>query len=65
MQDEPKRLTPDHEATLRHLRREVDMRQEIVARKKMSHMDSEQKLYHARQRLREFTSSLRENGYLI
>ena len=57
-----KSLTPEQDATLRQLRREVDDLQDDVAR---DDKNAATRLFYARERLREFTAELRKQGYLI
>ena len=60
-----RRLTAEHEATLRQLRREVDDLQDELARTTSASLNTQSRLFYARERLREFTLNLRRQGYLI
>ena len=62
MNGELKTLTPEMVATLRQLRREVDDLQDAALR---DDKNAATRLFYARERLREFTTSLRKQGYLI
>jgi chromosome segregation ATPase len=60
-----RKLSPEQEATLRQLRREVDDLQDELARTDRASVDTKNRLFYARERLREFTTDLRAQGYLI
>jgi chromosome segregation ATPase len=60
-----RRLTTEQEATLRQLRREVDNLQDELARTERASADTKNRLFYARERLREFTTDLRAQGFLI
>ena len=65
MSTELKSLTPEQNATLRQLRREVDALQDEMLRTTGAQPNTQNRLYYARERLREFTLDLRKQGYLI
>ena len=60
-----RKLSPEQEATLRQLRREVDDLQDELARTTGAPLNTQSRLFYARERLREFTLNLRRQGYLI
>ena len=60
-----RRLTAEHEATLRQLRREVDDLQDEMARTTGAQLNTQSRLFYARERLAAFTKDLRAQGYLI
>ena len=60
-----KSLTPEQEATLRQLRREVDDLQDEMARTTGAELNTQSRLFYARDRLAAFTKDLRAQGYLI
>ena len=59
-----KKLTPAHDAELRHLRGQVD-RLEREAYQKSPVPNSQNDLWMARQELKNFVSGLRQNEYQI
>ena len=60
-----RRLTAEQEATLRQLRREVDDLQDEMARTTGAQLNTQSRLFYARERLAAFTKDLRAQGYLI
>ena len=65
MSGELKTLTPEMVATLRQLRREVDDLQDEMARTTGAQLNTQSRLFYARERLAAFTKDLRAQGYLI
>lgn len=65
MSNELRPLTLEQQATLKSLRREVDDLQEELARATRAELNTQSRLFRARERLREFTQGLRKDGYLI
>lgn len=59
-----KELTPAQKAELRHLNRMVDIRQEEVYGRDPD-PNGKNKLFYARQELKEFVRKLRQDGYSI
>ena len=60
-----RKLSPEQEATLRQLRREVDDLQDELARTAGAQPNTQSRLFYARERLDAFTKDLRAQGYLI
>ena len=60
-----RKLSPEQEATLRQLRREVDDLQDELARTTGAQLNTQNRLFYARERLGDFTKDLRSQGYLI
>jgi len=58
-------LNSEQTATFRQLRREADDLQDELARTDRASVDTKNRLFYARERLREFTTDLRAQGYLI
>lgn len=58
-------LSSEQNATLRQLRREVDDLQDALARTDRASSDTKNRLFYARERLREFTTDLRAQGFMI
>jgi hypothetical protein len=60
-----RKLSPEQEATLRQLRREVDDLQDELARTTGGQLNAQSRLFYARDRLAAFTKDLRAQGFLI
>jgi hypothetical protein len=58
-------LNSEQTVTLRQLRREAGDLQDELARTDRASVDTKNRLFYARERLREFTTDLRAQGYLI
>lgn len=65
MSPDRKPLSADQEATLRHMRREVDALQDELLSADVPPPNTALRLQHARQRLSEFTRGLRKEGYFV
>ena len=60
-----RKLSPEQEATLRQLRREVDDLQDELARTTGGQPNTRSRLFYACDRLAAFTKDLRAQGFLI
>lgn len=66
MSGDSKQLTPEQEATLRHMRREVDaLQDELLGADFVPAANTAMRLMYARRRLDDFTRALRKDGYRV